>query len=462
MNTKQSGYCPSVGTCKRGKYMRRLLVLAVLLFPVTATAVEPLSLRQAYDYALQYDARYLASEADTRIAKEEVSKAGSAFMPNIKASTSRGRNQTDHTTAYTEEPTVWYNTLSHSLSLKQPVFNLGSIATWKQARAVRAKSESLFRSEHSSLIVRTAELFCNVLYSEENIAFTDAQVKAFMEQLEQSKKKYANGFGTITEINEAQASYDLAVADHASAIAGLEHSRRELERVTGVYPEKLCRLDPRKLVLAEPDPRNADTWVELSRENSNRIRAARHEVEIARKEIDKNKASRYPQLDLWAGRSYSVSENNYTIGSTYDTWSVSLQVSVPVYTGGYTSASVRQAIARRLKANEDLNGQERETLSDVRKYYHAQLNSIVQARAYEQAVRSSEIALEGTRKGFMAGFRTNADVLVATRTLYEARRSLARARYQYILNRLMLRDSAGLLGEEELEQVNRFFTAAGS
>jgi protease secretion system outer membrane protein len=439
-----------------------MLVLAVLLFPVPATAAEPLSLRQAYEYALHYDARYLASEADTKIAKEEVSKAGSAFMPNIKASTSRGRNRTDSVTPFSSQEGLYYNTLSHSLTLRQPLFSLASIATWKQARAVRAKSESLFQSEHSSLIVRTAELFCNVLYSEENIAFTDAQVKAFMEQLEQSKKRYANGFGTITEINEAQASYDLAVADHANAIAGLEYSRRELERVTGVYPDKLCRLEPRKLVLAEPDPRNAEAWVELSREKSNKIRAARNEVEIARKEIDKSKASRYPQLDLWAGRSYSVSENNYTIGSTYDTWSVSVQVSVPVYTGGYTSASVRQAIARRLKANEELNSQERETVSDVRKYYHAQLNSIVQVRAYEQAVRSSEIALEGTRKGFMAGFRTNADVLDATRKLFEARRSLARSRYQYILNRLMLRDSAGLLGEEELEEVDHFFATTGT
>ena len=458
---EQHGYIRSRQAGRQGRFVARLLAFAALLFP-SVSGAEPLGLKQACDLALHYDARYLAAEADTRIAREEVSKAKAGFLPNIKASTSLGRNQTDHSTFLGEEPTVWYNTLSHSFSVRQPLINLASIASYKQSRAVKAKSESLFEGEHSSLIVRTVELFCNVLYSEENIAFTDAQLKALLAQLDQSKKRYANGFGTITEINEAQASYDLALAEHASALAGLENSRRELERTTGVYAEKLRALDPRKLVLAEPDPRNVESWVEMARAQSSSIRAARQEVEIARKEIDKNKASRYPQLDLWAGRSYSVSENNYTIGSTYDTWSVSVQLSVPVYTGGYTGASIRQAFARRLKASEELHLRERAALTDVRKYYNAQLNSIVQIRAYEQAVKSGEIALEGTRKGFMAGFRTNTEVLDATRKLFETRRSLARARYQYILSRLMLRDAAGVLAEDALDQVDQFFAAGGS
>ncbi len=443
------------------KVMTGLLVAAALLFP-SGSGAEPLSLKEAYDLALHYDARYLSAEADTQIAKEEVSKARAAFLPNVKASTSRGRNRLDSTTPYSSEEGLYYSTRSHNLSVRQPLFNLQSIASYKQAGAVKAKSESLFEGEHSSLIVRTVELFCNVLYSEENIAFTDAQLKAFLDQLEQAKKRYANGFGTITEINEAQASYDLALAEHANAIAGLENSRRELESVTGVYSENLCRLDPRKLVLAEPAPRNVEAWIGMATEKSSKIKAARQEVEVARKEIDKNKAYRYPQLDLWAGRSYSVSENSYAIGSTYDTWSVSVQLNMPIYTGGYASASIRQAYARRQKASEALNLQERESLTDVRMYYNAQLNSIVQVRAYEQAVKSGEIALEGTRKGFMAGFRTNTDVLDATRKLFETRRSLARARYQYILNRLMLRDAAGVLGEEELGEVDHFFAANGS
>jgi len=446
---------------RKSRMMAFLLVLVQFFLPMAAQA-KSLSLKEAYEHALQYDAQYRSSEADTRIAKEEVSKAFAAFMPNVKSSISRGRNRTDSSTPYSTQEGVYYNTLSQSLTLRQPLFNLGSIASWKQAKAVKAKSEELFRSEHASLMVRTVEQYCNALFAEENVAFADAQVEATREQLEQSKKRYANGFGTITEINESQASYDLAVADKADAVAGLEHSRRELERITGIYTDELCRLDPEKLALAKPELPDVEAWIALAREHSGLIGAARQEVEIARKEVDKTKASRYPQIDLWAGRSYSVSENNYTIGSTYDTWSVSVQLSAPIYTGGYASASVRQAKARRLKAREELNRQERQSFSDVRRYYDAQINSVTQVKAFEQAVRSAEIALEGTQKGFMAGFRTNAEVLNAMTKLYEIRRSLARSRYQYILNSFMLMDSAGLLTESDLYAIDRYFVPAGS
>lgn len=451
---------PASGNGKRKRVTP--LLLAALLLAVSAVQAEPLSLREAYEHALEYDAQYRSSEADTRIAREEVSKAAAAFMPNIKASTSRGRNRTDSATPYSVQEGVYYNTQSQSLTLRQPLLNLGSIASWKQAKAVKAKSEELFRSEHASLIVRTVEQYCNVLFAEDNVAFTKARVEATRGQLEQSQTRYANGYGTITEINESQASYDLAVADKADAVAGLENSRRELERITGIYTDELCRLDSAKLSLAKPELRDVEAWVELAREHSGLIGAARQEVEIARKEIDKSKASRYPQIDLWAGRSYSVSENNYTIGSTYDTWSFSVQMSVPIYTGGYTSASVRQAWARRLKAREELNRQERQAFSDVRRYYQAQINSVTQVKAYQQAVKSAEIALEGTREGFQAGFRTNAEVLDAVTKLYEIRRSLSRARYQYILNSIMLRDAAGLLTSADLYGIDHYFIPPGS
>lgn len=445
---------------RAGGVMGGVLFAASILLSSPVFAEAPLSLKDAYQSAVQYDAQLLGAEADKAIAKEEVAKARSAFLPNLRASTSKGRNRTESITPYSHNYGQYYSTLSNSLSLKQPLFNLGSVAMYKQAKAEVAKSESLLRSEHSSLIVRTAELFCNVLYSEENIEFTRAQTKAALEQLEQSKRKYRNGFGTITEISEAQASYDMSVADEANSIAILEYNRRELERVTGVYAETLYRLAPQKLLLTAPEPRNVEAWVTMARENNHKVNAARKEIEIASREVDKSRASRYPVVDLWAGKSYSMSEDNYTIGSTYNTYSFSVQASVPIYTGGYTSALIRQSKVRQIKANDELNLQERAVLSDVRKFYNGQLNSIAQVKAYEQAVRSNEVAVEGTRKGFLAGFRSNVDVLEAQKKLLESRRSLAKARYEYILDSLMLKEVAGTLTPEDIDEVSTFFVAS--
>lgn len=454
--------CFGVISHTRPKLAMRAFVLSLLaLSSIAGTgAAAPLTLTEAYRHAVGYDAQLKVANDDRAIYKEEVSKAVSAFLPNIRSSYSQGRNLTESSTPYTPYKKEYYNTMSSGLSLKQSIFNLGSIAAYRQAKAVQAKSESTYLAERSSLVVRTAEAYFNALFAEDSLGFARAQTAATLEQLQQAKKRYHDGFGTLTEASEAQASYDLALADEASSVAGVDFSLWELERVTGVYADELCRVSPSKLVLNSPEPANVDEWLALAESKNHKVNAARQEIVAAVKEVDKTRASRYPVIDLWAGKNKSQSENNYTIGSTYDTWSVSLQASLPLYTGGYTSAMVRQATARKMRASDEFDFQERSVRSDIRKYYNGQVNGIAQVKAYDMAVHSHEVALEGTRKGFLAGFRTNADVLDAQKKLLDSRRSLSKARYQYLLNSLMLKDAAGILDASDIDDVSRYFEAS--
>jgi protease secretion system outer membrane protein len=312
----------------------------------------------------------------------------------------------------------------------------------------------VLQNEEGNLIVRITEAYCNALYSYDNIDFSKAHLKASFEQLQLTKKRFEKGFGSVTEISEAQAAYDMALADGLEAVNGLEFNLRELEHFTGVYPDAICKLVPEKLVLTRPVPDNVESWVALAHSDNREIAAARQEIQIARKELDKQRAVRYPTLNLVGSRNYSESDNNYTIGSTYDTYSISLQVSVPIYTGGYVSASVRQAQAKRLKAQEQLSWQERGVESNIRKYYNGVVSSIAQINAYNQAVASGETALKGTKKGFEVGLRTNMDVLDADQKLLSSKRNLAKSRYQYILNQLQLKDSSGRLSASDIDELN--------
>jgi protease secretion system outer membrane protein len=419
----------------------------------------PLSLGDACQYARTHDAQLRSAEADVSISNEEVGKAVSAFKPSIRASVSRGRNRTESITSYSPKGyETFYNTLSNSVSIRQELFNMQDIFAYRQSKAVRAKSESLLNGERTGVMVRTAEVFFNVLYAQDNVEFTESQRRATAEQLAQARRRYRDGFGTITEINEAQASYDMAIAEEASGVTGLDFARRELERITGVSADELCRLKPERMHPEPLMPDNVNDWINTAIEGNAKILAARQDIQIARREIDKSRASRLPTVELVAGRSYSVSETNYTIGSIYDTWSISLQVNVPIYSGGYTSAAVRQSVARRIKADDQYDLTERTVASEVRKYYNGVLNGMVQVRAYEQAVRSNEIALEGTRKGFGAGIRSNVDVLNAQQKMFDSRRNLAKARYLYILNRLLLKDAVGILTDDDIAEVNRWFS----
>lgn len=433
-----------------------LLVAAGTLMPAVLGG-EPVSLSTAYQKALDYDARLQAAKADNAVQQEEIGKARSYFRPSVQGSARRGRNATESTTQGLFGPVdqeFFYNTKNYGISVRQSVFNAVSIARYSQSKAVAAKSDAVLKSEQSQMIMRTAEAYFNLLYAEDSVVFSRARLEAVKEQLEQAKKRYGAGFGTVTEVNEAEAEHDMAKAEELEIQNALARSRREMQTITGVYPDELRKLMPEKLVLDIPGPRNVEEWVALSKENNQVVEAARQEIRIATKEVDKNRYAGIPTLDLLVGRTWTESDNNYSIGSKYDTYSLAAQLTVPIYTGGHTSAAVRQAKAKRIAAHERFNLQERETLSNVRLHFDGLTAAIAQIRAYEQAVKSSEIALTGTRKGYGAGLRSNVDVLNAQEKLYLSKRNLAKARYRFILNRMMLKDAAGLLSESEVYEIN--------
>ena len=437
-----------------------MIVVAGLFFALPVYA-EPLDFSTAYQKALEYDAQVRSAHADYLTQKEEIAKAISQFRPSVRLNGAQGRNKTYSITPSMfgglQPNTQFYTSKTYGVSVQQPLFNLSSFAEYKQAKAGVAKSGEELLKEKDYLIIRIAEAYCNALYSEDNFEYSRVHINASLEQLQQNKRRFEKGYGTITEISEAQAGYDMALAEGVDFANGVEFNRRELEHFTGVYPDKLSRLVPEKLVLSRPQPDNVESWIKVALADNHDIAAARQEIQMAKKEIDKQRAQRYPVLNLVAGRNYSESDNNYIIGSSYDTYSVGLQMSVPIYTGGYVSASVRQAQARRMKANEELSFKERGIESDVRKYFNGVVTSISQIHAYEQAVKSGEVALQGTKKGFVAGLRTNMDVLDAEQKLLTSKRNLAKSRYQYILNRLQLKASVGTLAQSDVDEVNSWF-----
>ena len=436
--------------------MSSLMVFAGLFAALPACA-EPVNLTTAYQKAVEYDAQIRAAKADHLVSREEERMAISQFRPNVRMSASQGRDETKSIVPYQGSPIYgdqFYNSKTYDLSIRQPLLNLSSYAAYKQSKAVVAKSDAVLQKEQLSLIVRITEAYCNALYSEDNLEFSHAHIKASFEQLQQTKRRYEKGFGTITEINEAQADYEMALAEGVDMLNGLDFSRRELERLTGIHSDELCKLVPDKMVLATPDPRNVDAWIEQAHMDNHDVAAARYEVQIAQREIQKQRASRYPTVDLVLDRNYSLSGTNYTIDQTYGTNSIGLQMNVPIYSGGYISAAVRQAQAKRLKAQEQFSWQERQVESDVRKYYNGVVTSMAQIKAYDQAVKSHDIALTGTKKGFELGQRSNVDVLSAQQKLIDSKRNLSKARYQYILSRLQLKDSAGTLSVSDVDEVN--------
>jgi protease secretion system outer membrane protein len=439
-----------------------LSLAALFAIPQAQAAEDLLSL---YRKALQYDAQYRAAVANTAAEREEINKTRALFMPKLQASANVGHGTTDRTTQTALgalDSHLNYDIQNYALSIRQPLFNKESLAAYRSAKANAGSKEELLRREDAVLMTRIASAYFETLYAQEKVAVTQNKIAAVQQQLQQAQQRYEHGEGTITEINEAQAVLKLAQAELIDARNSLDDFRQTLANISGQPIADLAALDTTRIPTTMPGQGNLDEWLDQALRNNPEIAAARLALDAARQEVERRRAGHYPTLDLVGVRSYSENDSNNTIGSQFDTTTVALQLNLPLYAGGYTSASVRQAQDRLTAAEEILNLRTRNITADTRKFFNSIHSGLLSIEAYRQAVEAGEIALEGTQKGFVAGTRTNVDVLDAQMKLYASKLELSKARYILINDILNIKQAAGLLNEAELQAINRFFVSNGS
>ncbi len=422
-----------------------------------SAADERLDLLEACAAAQEYDATIRAMRARHEGVLEEVDKAEAGFMPSVNIAAVRGRNATESTSQGVFGPVEqerFYNSINYSISLRQPVLNFTTIAEFRKAKAMVARSEKELEEERSSLIIRVAEIYMNLLLSRDFLSYTEARIRAAVQTLAQARRSLELGYGRVTDVSEAEAELDMARAEALQASNDLEFQFNELKRLIGFMPAGVYSLVPSRMELSVPGARSLQEWMDKAIASAPMVQRAREEVRIARREREKNKAAGYPVINLNASRTYSESDDNYSIGNTYDTYSLNLQLSMPLYSGGYISSSVRQASAGIIEAEERLKETERKIRSEVRKYYNALVDAIGKIHAYEKAVGSAKVAYEGARKAYEHDHGTVVEIEKAKERVLHARYQLSNIRYEFILNRLVLKHFSGSLSAKDVDEVN--------
>jgi outer membrane protein len=203
-----------------------------------------------------------------------------------------------------------------------------------------------------------------------------------------------------------------------------------------------------------------ERWVDAAYVSSQQVQIAKANVDLATKEVDKARYAHYPTLDAVASANYNRQGDSATFntGIATTTGVVGLQLALPIYNGGALSSRVREAIANRTKAEQDLEAARRTVAQNVRTAFIAVNTGLSEIKALEQAVASNQLSVEASKLGQEVGVRTQVDVLNAQSLLYDAQRNLARAYYVTIVGQLRLKQTVGKLTERDLENVNRLLS----
>ncbi|MBT8088322.1 MAG: TolC family outer membrane protein [Gammaproteobacteria bacterium] len=450
----------------------KLLVVFIgfLSLPATAAAA---SLLEIYQQALQSDPQIHEAEARRLAALEARPQARGALLPQLSVGGDWTRSEFDGTSVEIDSDGALGSLTSASESdvtrwqftLRQTLFRWDQIVGLRRADKIVAKAEAQREAAQQDLIVRVAQRYFDVLAAEDRLTSIHADRLAIARQLEQAKQRFEVGLIAITAVQESQAAYDNSVADEIAAKRSLATAREFLREITGEYVPALSA-PGEDFPLIPPEPADEASWVDLSLSQNLTLVASRLDEQLARDEISFQRNGHYPSIELVANSGESDSDADRSFNnspfipadSDGNQDSVSVQFNLPLFAGGSTSSRVREAVYLHRAAREQLQRVTRETERQARDAFLGVNSERSRVKALEQAVASSQTALEATEAGFEVGTRTIVDVLNSQFSLYRAITNYYQSRYDYLLNALRLKQAAGNLAVQDLERIDRWLT----
>jgi len=448
--------------------MQRPLIAVLLAsaFTLYANAAQAADLVQVYQQALANDATYASARNSLTAGQERITQGRSLLLPQVSLSGSHMKNNGEMTPYNEGAMTVIEgqpvriarrdtdnSQNTYTLQLSQPLFRWANWQQYQQSKLAQAQAEAQFAQAQQDLIVRVAQAYFDVLTAQDNLASIQAQKSATTEQLASAKRNFEVGTQTITDTHEAQAAYDLVVAQEFAAINDLEVRRTALQQIIGTAPASLATLRT-GVTIAPPQPATIEPWISSAEQQNYGVTVQQLAVEIAKREIERNRAGHMPAVDLVA---QSQRQSQTAFGVTKNN-AIGVQWTVPIFSGFQITSKVRETIALEEKARNDLEATKRSAAQNARQAYLGVNSGLAQVRALEAAEVSSKSALESNKLGYQVGVRINIDVLNAQRQLYSTQRDLAKARYDTIMNGLRLKAAAGTLKEADLAPVNALLT----
>jgi outer membrane protein len=441
------------------------LPLAALLSLAFASTSQAQSLVDMYEMAKGYDAGYQAAKAQYEANWAKADQGKSALLPTLNLSggiTRSDRSQDPRTyfdpVAKTANSDYSYTTQTAGLNATQPLYRPANLAAYQQSQKALEIAHAVLKQAEQDLILRTTQAYFEVLAAQQSLTFVQAQKSAVAEQLASAKRNFEVGTSTITDTREAQARYDLVIAQEIAADNDLRVKKVALELLvgkTGITPLSLGAQG----TLPPVTGASADEWIAQGEQSHPAIQQARVNLDIAKLETSKAQAGHKPTVDFTLG--YNIQKNlngtavaALTTNNQITIASAGITANMPIFAGFATQNRIRETIALEDKARNDLEGAQRQVAQATRTAYLGLQSGLGQVKALEAAEASSQAALDANKLGYQVGVRINIDVLNSQSQLYQTKRDLAKARYDVLIGQLKLRQASGTLKAEDLQSIN--------
>lgn len=430
--------------------------------PADGPVATVIDLSNASRFMLLNDHTYRAAISEQAASQTERAKGRAGLLPTIQFSYSHNRvsgsRWQPNFRGQRIESDLSYNSNNGYVQLRQPLLDYGRYAGYQRGHALadRGNADFIVRQQEAGL--RVTDTYLNVLLAHDNLALQMSLAASLEDMVNALQTKFRLSEASRTEVQETEARLSLAKADVIAAQDRLAVATRELQAVIGLTPVRIAALRA-DFPLPPLEPSNLETWLERARIYNPEVRAAQEAVKVADTEVDQAGSRYLPTLNLVAAYGKTQSDSLSSIDQRTNTFTVGLQLDIPLFTGGYTTANVARARADRSRLQYELNAALERTQAEVTRFYTDVRSGADRIRALDAAVTTSTLSLEASRKGFQAGTQSNIDVLNTQDTLYQAKSALTRARIDYLKARMGLSASVGDLHTGVFDEINETYLA---
>jgi outer membrane protein len=437
-----------------------LLVSALAAMPSLALAEgAALNLMDIYRQAQTNDPAWASAQSAHLAVQEKLPQGRALILPTATLGANASHSEADTTyhggTSLLVGGNQGYETYNYNVNVSHPLYRKQNSIQYEEAKIQVSQAEEQLNTARHDLMLRTAQAYFDVLLAQDKVDLIGAQKTAISRQLEQANANFEVGTSTITDVHEAQARFDLTLAQEIAAINELEVKKRAIQAITSQLPDKLATARD-KLPTAIPEPQQMEKWVEIAEQQNLQFKIQQYNLSLADQEIALAHAGHFPTVDVVGSYNDTHATGSTSgVGTDAQNFTLGLQVQVPLYQGGATVSKEREAAANKQRALDDLEQARRQADLQTRQAYLNIASAVAQVKAYEQALTSSQSQLDSTNLGYEVGVRTSVDVLNAQQQYFSAKRDLLQARYTYLLSLLRLKAAAGVLAENDMTEINR-------
>lgn len=438
--------------------MRKAPLLAVCVLSLGTPTVGAIDLLDTYLAALGNDSTYLAARSALQATQQNIPLARANLLPRIALTGQQTANETNNrfTQANQQlETDTAYSARNAGLTLRQPLFRLQAWHQFSAAQAQVAAAEAEYEKERQAAALRAADAYFGVLQTAAEVKASRAELDAYTSQQMLADKAFSAGYGTRIDIHESQARLKQAQAQLMQTEFSADNARQNFQATVGLEPDHLADIDLPQFRPAPPAPATLEPWLEQLEVANPELASLRHQLEAARKNYQANRARHFPTADLVAGRQYGQGDTVNTIDRKYLTDYVGVQVMIPIFEGGGTTALIRQASATIDTTRHQFDAGLKRLSLTAQQAFARNVQGTLQIPALEQALEAAQLAVVSTERGIEAGTSTRVDVLNAIQRVNGIERDLSRARYEFFLSRFHLAAAVGALNDDIVSEINK-------